>query len=75
MIVWLASYPRSGNSLLQIILRGSFEIYPPFSTASGELIGHIDQYLDAQILSKAAVSDHTYLRAERRQIQGRHARG
>src|ERR1700730_9946806 len=65
MIVWLASYPRSGNSLLQIILRESFgiqthEIYPPFSTASGELIGHIDQYLDAQSLRKAAGSDHTY---------------
>src|ERR1700730_1738586 len=65
MIVWLASYPRSGNSLLQIILRESFgiqthEIYPPFSSASGEIIGVPDQYLDAQRLSKAAVSDHTY---------------
>jgi hypothetical protein len=65
MIVWLASYPRSGNSLLQIILRETFGIqthenYPPFSTASGEIIGVPDQYLDAQSLSKAAVSDHTY---------------
>ena len=66
MIVWLASFPRSGNSLLQTILKGSFgllshEIYPPYSTESGndlrELIGHVDEYLD---LSEAAVSDHIY---------------
>src|ERR1700730_4471929 len=70
MIIWLASYPRSGNSLLQIILKESFglqtyDINPPFSTASGnekfrEIVGNVDEYLDKQKLSEAAVSDHTY---------------
>jgi hypothetical protein len=70
MIIWLASYPRSGNSLLQIILKETFglqtyDIYPPFTTASGndksrEIVGNVDEYLDEQRLSEAAVSDHTY---------------
>src|SRR5437588_2989811 len=69
MIVWLASYPRSGNSLLQNILMVSFGLQihvkdPLFSTDSGNdklgEIGHVDEYLDPQRLNEAAVSDHTY---------------
>lgn len=49
MIIWLASYPRSGNSLGRIVLRhafgiGTYSIYnagPP-TPALRKLVGHLD---------------------------------
>jgi len=47
VILWLASYPRSGNTLLRIILRHCFDVwsYPAVSHAGGgslrELVGNL----------------------------------
>ena len=59
MIIWLASYPRSGNSLSQVFLKGSFglqtyQAHPPLAVA------HFAEYLDAESLSEAAAASQTY---------------
>src|ERR1700761_3889610 len=64
MIIWLASYPRSGNTLLRIILKSVFEL-PSFSKHGdeddiaadpklAELVGHQAMTADLQQMRKSA---------------------
>jgi hypothetical protein len=59
LIIWLASYPRSGNHLLRTILRrsfglNSFEIYQPIALPIGE---QVSQIVGAERFAEADVSD------------------
>src|ERR1700757_4813374 len=70
MIIWIASYPRSGNTLLRTILRRCFglqthSLYDDSEIASltefSEIVGHVSHHLDPQsFYEKAAGSDHLY---------------
>jgi ubiquinone/menaquinone biosynthesis C-methylase UbiE len=65
MIIWLASYPRSGNTLLRVILNHIFglktwSLYNDTldlgaDQATAEIVGH--QFLDQQFNSTAAAAD------------------
>lgn len=71
MIVWLASYPRSGNTLLRTILLKCFgvttySLYDDLTDIGSRaefssIVGHVSHGLDQQSFYKAAAeSDQTY---------------
>ncbi len=71
MIVWLASYPRSGNTLLRTILRQCFHLYSyadePVDYESEfrsnpDMIGHVEHGTEwADFYPEASASDAVYL--------------
>jgi len=71
MIVWLASYPRSGNTLLRTVLRQCFHLYSyadePVDYESEfrsnpDMIGHVEHEGEwPDFYQKASRSDDTYL--------------
>jgi hypothetical protein len=70
MIVWLASYPRSGNTLLRMILNrcfglSSYSVYRNTSVASAwmEVVGHVDHEDPSAetFVDRARRSDETFL--------------
>lgn len=72
MIVWLASYPRSGNTALRILLHSAFgvathsEYDDPLDIAVNPAVraaaGHVDHGLvPAEFVARATASDETFL--------------
>ena len=70
MIVWLASYPRSGNSFLRILLHESFAIksYSLAGTreqdvageAVGQVVGHVNTDWSNELSAAASLSSERY---------------
>jgi glycosyltransferase involved in cell wall biosynthesis len=62
VIVWLASYPRSGNSFLRVILKSAFDIpsdsvYPPRSDVSGGVLCEVrDGFVPGRSLGDMALA-------------------
>ncbi len=69
MIVWLASYPRSGNTLLRILLRQVFDIrtyslagtkeLSRFGSEVSELVGNMNTEWTADIENSARLTSTT----------------
>lgn len=71
MIVWLASYPRSGNTLLRTILRQCFHLYSHADEpvdyesefrSNPDMVGHVEYEGEwVEFYQKASLSDAVYL--------------
>jgi hypothetical protein len=73
MLIWLASYPRSGNTYLRLLIRSAFGLRTHTLYGSGdrrsfgatpgllEAVGHIDDGLESQaLINGAKASDHIH---------------
>ena len=71
MLIWLASYPRSGNTYLRMVLHKIFGLHTYASRADERvfswhpdvirMVGHKSIDVDETVIQRARASDHLYI--------------